>query len=303
MNNTATIGVDLGGTDIKAALVSPQGEILFHSVTPTPATQGAQAVVEALRVIIETCLYQAVDMNLKVHAAGIGTPGIVSPDGCTVLGAAENITGWENINVASPLEFATALKVRLTNDANAMALGEWKYGAARGHNDVLFVTVGTGIGGAALINGKPWRGYQGRGMEIGHIAIDCNGEKCACGSNGCLEHLASTAALVRYYEKITRRIADGKLIVEAYKKGEPEAQEAMQRHWNYLGAGIASLINVFAPQLVVVGGGITQAGEFYMKNLREAVMQRVIADCAANTAIVAATLGNNAGALGASTIV
>lgn len=190
-----------------------------------------------------------------------------------------------------------------------MALGETLFGAAKGATDVVFVTVGTGIGCGVLIDGRLYRGYRNRGMEMGHITVKCDGEACACGGVGCLEHYASTSALVRRFCALSGNDGgaecdvDGKDVVFFYKEGNPAAVQAMEEHWNYLAHGIASMINLFAPQRVVVGGGISEAGDFYLEKLREGVRRQMMSVCGGDTELVAATLGNRAGCMGAAGLV
>ena len=199
------------------------------------------------------------------------------------------------------------LKTLAGNDANMMALGETLFGAAKGATDVVFVTVGTGIGCGALIDGRLYRGYRNRGMEMGHITVKCDGEGCACGGVGCLEHYASTSALVRRFCELNGSArdaeVDGKDVVFFYKEGNPAAVQAMEEHWNYLAHGIASMINLFAPQRVVVGGGISEAGDFYLEKLREGVRRQMMSVCGEETELVAARLGNRAGCMGAAGLV
>lgn len=297
------IGIDLGGTAIKYAVVSRSGEIPFEGSMQTPATEGADAVISALASAVDACKAWAEASAITPLGVGIGTPGIVSPDRRKVVGGAENIEGWENVDVASKLEKRCGLRVAASNDANAMAIGEWIFGAARGVQDALFITVGTGIGSAALINGQMWRGHEGRGMEVGHMTVKCDGEDCSCGGRGCLEHYASTSALVRRYAALFGTEADGRKIVSLYHKGDPVASQALSEHWMYLGHGIASVINIFAPEVVVVGGGISEAGDFYFERLRRVVGAQVMDVCAANTQIVPAELGNRAGCLGAASLI
>ncbi|MDE5662309.1 MAG: ROK family protein [Muribaculaceae bacterium] len=301
--NEYAIGIDLGGTAIKYAVVSRSGEIPFEGSLPTPATEGADAVISALATAVKACREWAEASAITPIGVGIGTPGIVSPDKRRVLGGAENIAGWENVSLADALEKLCGMRVAASNDANAMAVGEWMFGAARGVSDALFITVGTGIGSAALINGHMWRGHEGSGMEVGHITVKCDGEECNCGGRGCLEHYASTAALVRRYKTLSGREADGREIVRLYHDADPVATQAMSEHWMYLGHGIASVINVFAPERVVVGGGISEAGDFYFERLRRVVGVQVMEVCAAGTSIVPAELGNRAGCLGAAALI
>ena len=298
------IGIDLGGTSVKYALVDASGRILFVGEHASRAAEGVEAVLEAILRGVEACRAHAARQGIAPAGVGIGTPGVVSEEGRTVLGGAENIAGWEHLPLADRIERATGLPCMACNDANAMAWGETLYGAARGATDVIFVTVGTGIGCGALIGGRLFRGYRNRGLEMGHITVKCDGERCACGGVGCLEHYASTAALVRRFCELSGLPqADGREVVSRYRAGDPAAVRALEEHWGYLSHGIASMINLFAPQRVVVGGGISEAGEFYLEHLREGVRRQVMEVCGGETQIVAAQLGNRAGCLGAAGLI
>jgi len=299
-------GIDLGGTTIKYAVVDDRGGILFHGSLPTPATAGAEAVAGEIVRAANECAAHAAKAGIALDGIGIGSPGVISPDGRTVVGGAENIAGWENVPLADIVTAATGLPVRMDNDANLMALAETMFGAARGASDVVFITVGTGIGGGILIGGKLFGGYRNRGTEIGHTVLVAGGERCACGARGCLEHYASTSALVRRFRERKgggADDADGRRIVELYLAGDADAAETMEEHWRFLSEGIRSLVNIFAPQTVVVGGGISEAGEFYFDKLREYTAAAVMPVCGGHTRIVAAELGNSAGSLGAAGLV
>lgn len=298
------IGIDLGGTSVKYAVVAADGEMRFGGELPTRADEGAERVLKQLAQGVAACRDYVAREGIELEGVGIGTPGIVSEEGRTVLGGAENIVGWENVPLADRIEAAAGMPCRACNDANAMALGESLFGAGRGVTDAVFVTVGTGIGCGMLMGGRLYRGYRGRGMELGHITVKCDGEPCACGGRGCLEHYASTAALVRRYAQLAGGgSADGRTIVARYHAGETTAVRAMEEHWMYLSHGIASVINLFAPQRIVVGGGISEAGDFYFERLREGVRRQAMGVCAAGCEIVPAALGNRAGALGAAGLV
>ncbi|MBD9302394.1 MAG: ROK family protein, partial [Alistipes senegalensis] len=180
------IGIDLGGTSVKYAVVASSGEVLFNGQLPALAQESAEAVLGQILKGVEACREYAAGGGLTLAGVGIGTPGVVSADGRTVLGGAENIAGWENVPLADRIEQAAGLKTLAGNDADMMALGETLFGAAKGASDVVFVTVGTGIGCGVLIGGRLFRGYRNRGMEMGHITVKCDGEACACGGRGCL---------------------------------------------------------------------------------------------------------------------
>lgn len=301
------VGIDLGGTFVKSAVVNSEGQICFSYKLPTRANEGAKFVLEQIVSCVNSCIDYSKSNELSLEGVGIGTPGVVSEDCRVVIGGAENIVGWENVPLAQKVEEACGLPVFASNDANMMAYGEYLYGAAVGASDVVFMTVGTGIGGGMLIGGELYRGYNNRGLEIGHIAVKCDGEVCACGGVGCLEHYASTFALVCSFLKRSIEAGDeydsdsvdGELVVAQYKANNIIAIETMEEHWDYLAHGVASMINIFSPQKIVIGGGISEAGEFYIDQIRERSFRFAMDVCRENTEIVPAKLGNNAGCLGA----
>ncbi|HET7733679.1 MAG TPA: ROK family protein [Paludibacter sp.] len=300
------IGIDLGGTFIKYALIASDGMLLCGGKLPSNADRSAEAVLEQLGLAASKCLVFATENNLQVEGIGIGTPGIVDPQNRILLGGAENIKGWSMVAVADVLEPQLNLPVKVCNDANMMGLGETAFGSAQGCSDVVFITVGTGIGGAVIIDGKLFGGYGNRGTELGHIPLIANGEQCACGSVGCWETYASTSALVRQFEQLAKSQTrvfnepiDGKLIVSLYNKSDDMAVKIMEDHFFFIGRGIAGLINIFSPQRVVIGGGISEAGNFYFKKVAEMAFKYALPECSENTEIVAAKLGNKAGCMGA----
>ncbi|MCP9610978.1 ROK family protein [Coprobacter tertius] len=304
------VGLDLGGTSLKYAVVNEQGVFLYSGEMPSLADISRDTVIDRLKAAISDCIGFAALQSIALCGVGVGTPGITDENNRIVLGGAENIAGWENIPLAGILEKETGIPTLVANDANAMGLGEQTFGAAKGCTDVLFITVGTGIGGAVIINNKLYGGYKNRGMEMGHIPLIANGERCACGSVGCLETYASTAALIRRFEGRCRKRKlhtgikpDGKMIVELYHKGDSVAIESLNEHWDFLGHGIAGLVNIFSPQRVVIGGGISEAGGFYISRIGEKVKEYSLADCRVNTLVCAACLGNRAGMMGAASMI
>lgn len=304
------IGIDLGGTSIKYALVDVNGNCLLKGQLPSMASLSADAVLGQLEKAAIVVKEEAGKQGGNLKGIGVGTPGIVDETNRIVLGGAENIAGWNNIDIATFLENRFSLPVVVGNDANLMGLGETKYGAGRGCTHVVFITVGTGIGGAVIIDGKLFTGYANRGTELGHTPLIANGERCACGAMGCLEHYASTSALVRAFMKRASveginfdENVDGRLIVRLYQERNPLAVDCMNDHFYYLGRGIAGFINVFSPQRVVIGGGLSESGPFYLEGVKRVVNENVIKDCACNTEIVIAKLGNWAGVIGAAALV
>ena len=311
MTKKYAIGIDLGGTSVKYVLIDNEGVFHFQGKLPSKADISAEAVIGQLVTACKETMASAQQLGVTIEGIGIGTPGIVDETNRIVLGGAENIKGWENLNLADRIEAETHLPVQMGNDANLMGLGETMYGAGQGARNVVFLTVGTGIGGAVVIDGKLFNGFANRGTELGHVPLIANGEPCACGSIGCLEHYASTSALVRRFNKRAAEAGrsfsgeeiNGELIVRLYKEGDKLATECLDEHCDFLGHGIAGFINIFSPQRIVIGGGLSEAGDFYIQKVSERAHRYVMADCAVNTRIMAASLGNKAGSIGAASLV
>lgn len=298
------VGIDLGGTFVKYALVSESGEILVEGKLPVGGKSKREDILESVNMSIQNVIEVATAKSSKLTGIGIGSPGIVC-DG-VVQGGADNLDRWFDIDLSGIFSNKFNLPVFVDNDANVMGLGEAVYGAAKYCSDVIFITVGTGIGGAIVANGELYGGYKNRGTEMGHVTIAHDGIECNCGGRGCLEAYASTTALIQQYSDATGKNTDdvdGHYIVEKFKVKEPAAVNCMQKHTDYLGHGIAGFINTFAPQKVVVGGGISEAGQFYIDMIKKSALGYAMPDCAVNTDIVGARLGNNAGCLGAASLV
>ena len=196
------------------------------------------------------------------------------------------------------------------NDANLLGLAEVRYGEGKNREDVVFLTIGTGVGGAMIVDGRLYGGHRNRGAELGHIIVEQNGEKCPCGAKGCLEAHASVLALIRDYKKnLPKRIfnnsknIDGKYIVKKYLEKDPFAIKAMNKHFDYLASGIASYINIFSPQEVIIGGGLSDSGEFYIEKLKQKALKLAMKETSVFTEIKHASLGNKAGFMGASALV
>lgn len=223
----------------------------------------------------------------------------------TIIGC-ENLRELDGFPIQSFLESHFPLPVIVNNDANLMGLAEVHFSNENSVKDMVFLTIGTGIGGALYLNGDLYGGYRNRGTEIGHMSIDFRGTPCNCGSRGCLETLASVPALIANYKslwksnphKISANV-DGRYIIQRYLAGEMEAIHALNQHFDYLSAGISGLINIFGPQKVILGGGITDAGEFYVEEIRKRAYSNAMKETSEFTVIERARLGNKAGLMGA----
>ncbi|SMC40038.1 ROK family protein [Pedobacter africanus] len=296
MKKSYAIGIDVGGSSLKCGLVNSAGEVIYSFLFPLNNVLTEGEVIAFIHAAIRKCIEQSPE---KVLGVGIGFPGIV--DNNIVIGGADNLPGFENLDLGSIIAASTHLNVVIDNDANMMGWGELIYGSAGNCSDVVFITVGTGIGGGLIIEGKLYGGYKNRGTELGHITIQHGGAKCSCGASGCFEAYASVAALIEDYAAMHQTDASGitgRMIVENYRANEPQALKAMGKHFDYMAAGVASFINVFSPQKVVIGGGISEAGDFYIEEISKRVMQIAMPGTSQYTRIVAAKLGNQAGLLG-----
>jgi len=288
------IGIDIGGTNIKYGIAGADGSIVYEGLKDT----GRPYVLQRLQEVIAECKAVAVSQGVAIEGIGIGVPAIL--DGELVTGCGENLPEIEGLALGPLLQSYAQLPVVPENDASLMGLAEQRFGAARGMIDVVFLTVGTGIGGALVLNGRLYGGHRNRGGELGHIRVASPGLPCGCGASGCLEAHASVKALIRdYLEAGGEKGADGRHILLRYLAGDEAAATAMHRHFEYLGSGIASLINIFSPQKVVIGGGIAEAGEDYIAPVRSAALRLAMKETSSHTFIEGAQLGNKAGFLGA----
>ena len=301
------IGIDLGGTNIKGALVNEQGEIIRQSTCPTHAEQGVEAVTATIADMIRD-LAKGED----IAGVGLGCPGIVDDASGTVVYACN--LGWINYDVRSALKKLTGFSVRLVNDANAAALAEVVAGAAKGAESAVMVTLGTGVGGGVVIGGRLLTGYTGAASELGHMTIVVDGEPCACGRKGCFEAYASATALIRmtreamakHSESVMHKIAteqgvDGRTAFTAQQMGDAAGDEVVKEYIRYLSIGIANIVNIFFPEVVALSGGVANQGENLLAPLRREVSQQEYgaAYTAKHPRLVCCTLGNTAGMIGA----
>ena len=302
------IGIDLGGTNIKGALVNEQGEIIRQSTCLTHAERGVEAVTATIADMIHD-LAKGED----IAGVGLGCPGIVD-DKCGTVVYACNL-GWTNYDVRSALRELTGFSVRLVNDANAAALAEVVAGAAKGAESAVVVTLGTGVGGGVVIGGRLLTGYTGAASELGHMTIVADGEPCACGRKGCFEAYASATALIRmtdeamlaHPESAMHQIAaelggvDGRTAFAAQQAGDSVGDAVVRQYIRYLSIGIANIVNIFFPEVVALSGGVANQGENLLAPLRREVSQQEYgaAYTAKHPRLVCCTLGNTAGMIGA----
>jgi len=303
-SDSLVFAVDLGGTHLRVALVDDTGRIVKQLKQETPKGDSAGCIVNALANAAE----QWSDEKQRVVAASIMVPGAVDSDKAVVL-QAPNLPSLVNFGLKAALQQRLGWPVFLENDANAAAVGEMWLGAARGCRNVMSVTLGTGVGGGLILDGKLWRGSHGSGGEIGHTAVDpFSGLKCKCGNTGCLELFASATAIVRMTRESLSlfpdtRLKNGELTAECVYKAGLEGDElalaVFKRFGMYLGIGLANIINLIDPEIIVITGGAANGWDLFAAEMYRQVEERAFRTTAQQVRIARAECGDNAGLLGA----
>jgi glucokinase len=300
---------DLGGTHLRVATVDRNGKISSRQVQPTPQAEKPNEIVRALIKAVHGCERTTAEQGGVLSAISVVVPGTVNvAEGVVVK--APNVPSLDGFRLAAALESEVDLPVILENDANAAAIGEMWRGAAQGHRTLICVTLGTGVGGGIILDGKLWRGVDGSAAEIGHIGVDPFASvACTCGSRGCLEVYASATAIVRMTREAracypnsmlqnTEELTSEK-IYQAGREGDELAIEVFRRMGVYLGIGLASLINVVNPEIVVIGGGLSNGWDLFEKHMNQQVIERAFPIPAGRVKIVRAQCCDDAGLLGA----
>ena len=292
MEQSRVIGVDVGGTKILAAVVSRDGSLGVRLERPSDHSS-QDALLAELDSLVEE-LHRA---EPEAVALGFGVPSRIDQRSGHALKSV-NIP-LEGVDLRDRMRERHGLPVALDNDANAAAIAEWQVGAARGARNVVMLTLGTGVGGGLILDGRPYRGATGSGAELGHIVLEPGGPPCGCGGHGHLESFAAGPAADRVARSLYGDDSNAHELVRRAREGEPEAVEALAGIGRYLGAGIATFVNVFEPDLVVVGGGFGDAGELLLGPAREVVAVEGLEPARDNVRIVEAELGVEAGVIGA----
>jgi len=307
------LAVDLGGTKIIAAIVSNEHKIMAKKYRPTLADKGPQPVINRIFSTVDQLLGQRnIDLS-QLEGISIAAAGAIDYDrGLITL--SPNLRGWRDIPLRDIVKEKYGVTTFLINDASAAALGEYHFGAGKGVDNLIYLTVSTGIGGGIIIDGKLYSGSCGSAGEIGHMTIDVNGPKCNCANIGCLEMLASGTAVAR---EAVRRIKQGEnstlteivkgnienitaeKVEVAARNGDSLASEVIAEAAAYLGVGLANLVNIFNPEMIIIGGGMAKAGDLLLNPTRQVVRERAFQVSAQAVCIVPAQLGEDSGILGA----
>ncbi len=300
--------VDLGGTNLRAAVIDRDGEIHEHIKCSTPRDASATDIVKAIGETVVACEDESADRGTGIAAVSVVVPGTTRVE-TGVVTQAPNIPCLNGYALAPALEERLQRPVLLENDANAAAVGEMWQGAARNYQTIICITLGTGVGGGIILDGELWRGIDGSAGELGHMSVEpFGGVKCRCGNVGCLEVYASATAIVRMAgealasgqkSSLQAEHLTAEKVYRAGVDGDELAVQVFQRMGTYLGVGLASLVNIFNPEAVVIGGGVAGGWELFEKFARDEVARRAFPIPANRVRIVRAACGDDAGILGA----
>jgi glucokinase len=309
-----SIGVDLGGTNIKYGIVSSSGEILEKGLISSFASSKKEIILSNIKRAIATLLIFARENNVKIERIGLGCPGTVNVKTGAIMNMVPNVPQLRNVNIKKELEKHFDFPIFVDNDANLMAWAEYLFGAARGYDNCLCLTIGTGIGSGIILDGKLFRGSSFAGAEFGHTSICYDGIKCNCGNIGCVEMYASARAMVYKARKFLSEGKDSilnnmvggdvkkvstKLIFDAWEEKDRLCSQIVEDTCLYLGTAISSAVNLLNPEVVVIGGGVAEAGMRFIKKIEKESKKRANPSATRNLKVVKAKLGNDAGFIGA----
>lgn len=298
------IGIDLGGTTYCAGLVDEKLEIVEKTEGKTRPWEGMEAVLGRIENAVAALIKKA--GREPVSRIGLGCPGVLDRESGMVVYS--NNIGWEQVPAGRRLAERFQVPVYVENDANCAALGEYLAGAGKGSAQMLMVTLGTGIGGGMVLNGKLYRGAHGNGNIFGHLVIEKDGRECTCGRRGCWESYASARALLGMakkagiFTKVREEEINGQLFFQALKEGDERARRVFDRYTDYVAEGIADLANILDPELVVIGGGISAQGEILLAPVRSKVKEKVYFRETETAKIVCSSLANDAAIIGAASL-
>lgn len=312
------IGIDVGGTNVKIALVDKSGKIIYSNSVPTYAKMGYEYTVNNIKQAIKDLMKETNTTAKDIDGIGFDFPGQVDYK-TGVVKLAPNIPGWVNVPIAQMIEEEFHIPTRIDNDVRCAALGEMKFGAGQGCENFVCITVGTGIGSGLVINGQLVRGASNAAGEIGHIKLQMkDGLICGCGDTGCLEAYASGPSIVAMAQdyikggKSTKfremAAAEGGeitpyMVAKAAEAGDPVAKRIFEIVGEYIGIGLTSVINLLNPEKVIIGGGVAEAGDLLLDPIRKTIKERAMVVAGSAVEIVPAQLGNSAGVIGASMLI
>ena len=305
------IGIDIGGTNIGAGLVDGNLKIVYGLETPTNKEKGYEFIEDKIISIIEDLIIKAKSMNENIDSIGIGIPSITDLSGDNIIYSAN--LNWNNVPLGKNLRKRFPIKINIENDAVVAGIAENRLGVSKGYKDSVFITIGTGIGGGIIISNRLHTGAHGVGSEIGHTIVGENFYDCNCGNNGCLETFSSSTGMKKFIikeveeghntillDKVSKiEDIDAKLIFEAGIQGDELSNKVIDRMVKYLTIGIINIINTIDPEIIVIGGGVSKAGNYLLDKINEILPKYILFKEINHGKIKLAKLENNAGIIGA----
>jgi glucokinase len=299
------LGADVGGTNLRVAIVNSDGEVLHRERRPTPDGRDGNAIVESLASLAHSCI--AATGNVNVDKIGIALPasGLNYPKG--IVTRSPNLPGLNGLSFTEKIKELLSIDAYIENDATAATIGENWMGASRGYSNVIGITLGTGVGGGIILNGEVIRGPDGTAGEIGHVCVEPEGRACGCGSRGCLEQYSSATAVVtiaREFAEVETSSLDevkelsAEKVYQAAIEGDAVGKRAFDVMGYYLGISLAGLINILNPEVIVLGGGLSGAWDAFIDKTVEQIEERAFREPALRVRLVRAELGDDAGTLG-----
>ncbi|MBR5383353.1 MAG: ROK family protein [Clostridia bacterium] len=304
------IGIDLGGTNIAVGVVDSEGRIVAKAETPTLAQRPYQEVIRDMALCSRQAIKNANISEDEVASIGIGIPG-VARDGVIIF--CTNL-GWHDIPMEAELRKYIDKPVYMDNDATVAGWAEHQAGVSRGTNSSVFLTLGTGVGAGIVLNGKIWAGEHGAGSELGHVVLVAGGDLCTCGKRGCTERYCSATAIIRMAKEACAKNPENaimaaaggdpekinaKIVIDAAKAGDPVATEVFDKYAHYLALAVNNVISFFDPDMIILGGGVSRAGDFLLKAVKDRLPEYLFYPTLKQPELVLASLGNDAGIIGA----
>lgn len=309
------IGIDLGGTNVGIGIVDSENKLIYKDSIPTKRENGFNDIIEDIIALISKTINVNNIPKSHIQGIGIGIPGIVDPKSQIIIDCVN--LRWNNVDIKSAIEEKLSIPVFVGNDATVAGVAELVVGAMKGYHTGVLLTLGTGIGGGIIINGHVYDGFHGIGSEIGHMIVGENYYDCNCGRNGCLETFSSSTAIIKHARKLIEEgndsaimtevkgnlnSIDGKVIFDQAKAGDKVACKVIGRMTNYLAIGIMNIISIIDPEVFVIGGGLSAAGEYFISMLREKVSQITYYKGMDVGEILLSGIGNDGGIIGAASL-
>ncbi len=315
--DTYVAGVDLGGRNVMAAVVTPDGRIVARAKKKSKGKRGPKEITDLCCQAVLAAIDEAGVSKEQVRGVGVGAPGTIDGDKGVVV-FAPNLDDFSNAPMKQMMEDQLGVPTFLDNDVNVGVLGEATWGVGKGVSSLVGLFVGTGIGGGVVLNGELWRGFNFTAGEVGHIAVSKGGPLCGCGNRGCMEAWASRTGIVKRIEKahkkgkrtIVAKLCGGDfskvgsgMLAQAVEAGDKVTLKSLKKAWKMLGVGIASIVNLISPEMIILGGGVIEAlGEGPVKEVEKVVRRRAMPHTMDNVRVVRAALGDDAGVLGAAVL-